>query len=69
MVPLNLYSVTRPKDTVIVAIMLNEQDNKYHYVNLSHNHICSCAFDSIQNAIADMDNKITTGDVLYYHKL
>lgn len=69
MVPLNLYSVTRPKDTVIVAIMLNEQDNKYHYVNLSHNHICSCAFDSIQDAIADMNNKIATGDVLYYHKL
>ena len=69
MVPLNLYSVTRPKDTVIVAIMLNEQDNKYHYVNLSHNHICSCAFDSIQDAIADMNNKIATDDVLYYHKL
>ena len=49
--------------------MLNEQDNKYHYVNLSRNHICSCAFDSIQDAIADMNNKIATGDVLYYHKL
>lgn len=47
MVSLNLYSVTRPKDTVIVAIMLNEQNNKYHFVNLSHNHICPCSFDSI----------------------
>lgn len=69
MVPLNIYSVTRPKDTVIVAIMLNEQNNKYHFVNLSHNHICPCSFDSIQEAIIDMDNKIDTGEILYYHKL
>ena len=66
---LNLYSVTRPTNTVIVAIMFNRQDNKYHFVNLSHNHICPCAFDTENDAIKDMEDKVKAGEILYYHKL
>ena len=66
---LSLYSVTRPNNTVIVAIMFNRQNKKYHFVNLSHNHICPCAFDTKDDAVKDMDHKVKTGEILYYHKL
>ncbi len=51
----NTYFVKRKrKDDVIVSIMYNKADNKYHFVNLSKNHICSCGFETIEEAIADM---------------
>lgn len=64
-----LYSVTRPKNTVIVAIMYNLSDNKYHFVNLAKGHICSCAFDSVEDAVKDLDSNVVNGKVLYYNKV
>lgn len=64
-----LYSVTRPKNTVIVAIMYNVSDNRYHFVNLSRGHICACAFDSVEDAVKDLDSHVSNGTVLYYNKV
>lgn len=62
------YIVIRPKDTVIVTIMLSRIDNKYHYVNLTHPHICPCAFDTVEDALKDMDEQIKIGAVISYQK-
>lgn len=62
------YIVKRPKDTVIVCILYNRADGKYHYVNLTHPHICPCAFDSVEDAIKDMDKQKEQSIVLSYEK-
>lgn len=62
------YVVERPKDTVVVSIMFNRADGKYHFVNLTHPHVCPCAFDTVEDALADMDEQIQLGSVIRYHK-
>ena len=63
------FYVERPNDDVVVYIMINRQDNKYHFVNLSHGHICSCAFDTMEDAIEDLNRCISEGSVLRYFEM
>ena len=65
----NIYCVIRPQDNVIVSIMFNESDNSYHFVNLSHDHICKCAFKTVEDALKDMNEQIKIGKVLSYYKI
>ena len=65
----HLYRVYRPKDTVVVCIMRNKSDDTYSYVNLTQNHICSCRFSSVEEALLDMDKKIEEGTVLKYERI
>ena len=60
------WEVVRPKDTVIVTILRNKSDNTYSFVNLTKEHICSCRFNSIEDALHDMDEGIKKGTVLSY---
>ena len=50
----NIYLVIREKDNVVVSIMMNKSDHTYSFVNLTKGHICTCKFDSIEDAIKDM---------------
>ena len=65
----NVYLVQRKNGNVIVSIMRNKSDNTYSFVNLTKNHICSCRFDSVEDAIKDMDEKILNGEINGYLKL
>lgn len=65
----NLYFVRRTKGNVIVSIMYNRTDNKYHFVNLTSNHICSCCFNTINDAILDMERFKNEGKVIEYYKI
>ena len=60
------WEVVRPKDTVIVTILRNKSDNTYSFVTLTKEHICSCRFNSIEDALHDMDERIKKGTVLSY---
>lgn len=40
----------------IVEIMPIKNTNKYHYVNLTKHHICTCEFSSIEEALKDLNN-------------
>ena len=60
------WEVVRPKDTVIVTILRNKSDNTYLFVNLTKEHICSCRFNSIGDALHDMDERIKKGTVISY---
>ena len=64
-----IYLVERPKDNVLVTIMKNKNDNTYSYINLSKEHICPCRFNSIEDALSDMDNKIKSGEILRYREI
>lgn len=64
----NVYLVQRKNGNVIVSIMRNKSDNTYSFVNLTKGHICSCRFDSVENAVKDMDKKILDGEIVVYFK-
>ena len=51
------------KPYYIVSIILDINTNKSAFVNLTSNHICSCRFNSIKEAILDLNNR---NDVLTY---
>ena len=65
----NIYFVQRKSGNAIVSIMRNKSDNTYSFVNLTKNHICQCRFDSIEDAVKDMDEKILNGEIGGYFKL
>nr|DAM33919.1 MAG TPA: hypothetical protein [Caudoviricetes sp.] len=62
----NIYLVQRTNGNVIVSIMRNKSDNTYSFVNLTKGHICPCRFDSIEDAVKDMDEKILNGEIVEY---
>lgn len=63
----NVYFVRRPEnDDVVVFVMLNRVDNKYHFVNLTKGHICECAFDTVEDALEDMEKLKNEGKILEY---
>lgn len=65
----NIYLVQRKSGNVMVSIMRNKSDNTYSFVNLTKGHICSCRFDSVEDAVKDMDEKILNGEIIGYFKL
>lgn len=66
----NLYFVLRKNnDNVVVAIMLNECDNMYHFVNLTKNHICPCAFETVRDALGDMQSKKADGEIIDFIRM
>ena len=60
------FLVTRPDDTVLVYLMKNEFDNTYSFVNITRWHICPCRFQSIRDAVADMDRLKEEGKIIRY---
>lgn len=63
------WLVNRPKDEVIVAVMKNKVDNTYSFINLTKEHICPCKFESIDDALKDMDERVKNGEINYYFEL
>ena len=51
------WLVKRPYDEVIVTIMKNKSDGTYSFINLTKEHICSCRFSSVEEALLDIDKK------------
>ena len=60
------FLVTRPDDTVLVYLMKNESDNTYSFVNITRWHIYQCSFQSIREAVADMNRLKEEGKIIRY---
>lgn len=60
------FWVKRTNDDIIVSIMYDRSDQKYHFVNLTKNHICACGFDTIDDAIDDMEKAKSNGEIIDY---
>ncbi len=58
--------VNRPKGDVEVAIMFDRNTEKYCFVNLTKGHVCKCRFNSYEEAIQDLENEISLGNVNFY---
>ena len=52
------WLVERLKDEVVVTIMKNKLDGTYSFINLTKEHICPCKFESVDDALKDIDEKI-----------
>ena len=63
------WLVIRKNDTVVVTILRNKSDNTYSFVNLTKEHICSCRFKSIEDALHDMDLKVKNGEIIKYNQI
>lgn len=44
-----------------VLLLPHKETNKYSFVNLTKGHICSCVFDSVAEAIEDMEARKKAG--------
>ena len=59
--------VVRPKDTVIVRVVLDKNDNltrRWCFVNLTKGHVCSCRFATYEDAIKDLEERKKSGEVV-----
>ena len=50
----------------VVVIFKNKSDGTYSFVNLTKEHICSCKFKTIEEAIYDMNNRLRKGLIESY---
>ena len=68
---LRVWSVIKPDNPIptLVTIMKNKSDGTYSFVNLTKMHICPCKFESVLEAIADMDKRVKEGTILKYTEL
>lgn len=63
------WLVKRQHDNVIVTIMKNKSDETYSFINLTKEHICSCKFNSIDDALKDMNRLKDCGKIINYFEL
>jgi len=49
--------------------MFSRHDNKYHFVNITKDHICECGFDTVEHAIQDMEIKKKNGELIDYFQI
>lgn len=66
---MRIWLVSRKHDNVFVTILKNKSDNTYSFVNITKEHICSCRFKSVAEALNDMDKQICEKKILKYYEL
>ena len=65
-----IYFKVYKKDIVMdVALLKHKGTNTYSYVNLTKGHICSCVFDTVEEAIADMEDRKKQGLIEGYEEI
>lgn len=65
----NLYLVQLPNDSYLVTISYNSEDNTYSFVNLTTGNIGTRKYDNIEDALKDMDDRVSEGEFLSYTKI
>jgi hypothetical protein len=54
-------------EIVHVAIFKCKEDNKYSFINLTKKHICVCKFNTVEEALDDLEEQVKKGLVQSYH--
>lgn len=60
------FIVKKPNGKESVVIFKNKSDGTYSFVNLTKEHICSCKFQTIEEAIQDMNDRLRKGLIESY---
>lgn len=67
MVFLPVIIVIKNDDTKCVCtIMQHKFTKKYSFVNITKGHICSCEFNTQEEALTDLRNKYKNKEILHY---
>ena len=66
---MKIWVIKQQHDKVIVTIMKNKSDGTYSFINLTKEHICPCKFNSIDDALKDMDRLKDCGKIINYFEL
>lgn len=54
---MKFYSILyKDKKISIVTILPHKDTGKYSYVNMTKGHVCPCQFDSVEDALKDLEN-------------
>ena len=60
------FIVRKQAEDLIVYLMQHKGENKWSFVNVTKGHICKCVFDSIEEAIKDMEDRKEKGLLIDY---
>ena len=63
------FLVSKPNETIEVLLLHYKNTNKYSFVNITKGHICSCVFNSIDEAIEDMEERKKKGLIDRYRRI
>ena len=63
------FLVHKRNGDVDVLLLPHKGTNKYSFVNLTKGHICSCEFDTIEEAVQDMESRKNLGLLDCYEKI
>jgi hypothetical protein len=67
MVFLPIIVVTKNDDTKCVCtIMQHKFTKKYSFVNITKGHICSCEFNTQEEAVKDLCNKCDNNEIAHF---
>ena len=63
------FLVFKPNETIEVLLLPYKNTNKYSFVNITKGHICSCVFNSIDEAIEDIEERKKKGLIDRYRRI
>lgn len=58
--------VYKTTGTIDVLLLPHKNTSTYSFINLTKGHICPCVFNSINEALQDLENRKNNGLVLGY---
>lgn len=67
MIPLPVIIIIKNDGTkCICTIMQHKSTKKYSFVNITKGHICSCEFNTQEEAFEDLHNKYNNKEIAHY---
>lgn len=67
---LNRFIVLKPDSSVAEVILVRHKGaDQYSFVNLTKGHICPCKFDTVDEAIRDLNERKKMGRIWNYWRV
>lgn len=63
------YLVVRPNDIIEILLLKNKDENTWSFVNITNGHVCPCKFESVEDALTDMDKYVREGKIIRYQRV
>lgn len=60
------FKVYKENETLDVLLLRHKGTDKYSFVNLTRGHICSCVFNSVDDALKDIEDRKQKGLLIDY---
>ena len=60
------FKVYKENEILDVLLLRHKGTDKYSFVNLTKGHICSCVFNSIDDALKDIEDRKQKGLLIDY---